>query len=79
MEACEASDGRADRAVSAALSAASTARAEDPDRILKAMYDYIGNQKNISMAYDSSVEVVTPSSLKVQFASSGQVLLSRPD
>jgi hypothetical protein len=53
--------------------------AQDADRILKSMYDYIAGQKNIAMTYDTSAEVVTPAMEKLQFASSGQVLLSRPD
>jgi hypothetical protein len=57
----------------------SAALADDPSRILKAMYDYIGAQKNISMSFDTDVEIVTPSMQKLQFSSSGQVLLSRPD
>ena len=60
-------------------SAAEAQSGENPDRILKAMYDYIASQKNISMTFDTSVEVVTPNHQKLQFTSSGQVLLSRPD
>ena len=31
------------------------------------------------MSYDSDIEVITPEIQKIQFASSGKVLLSRPD
>jgi hypothetical protein len=47
-------------------------------RILKAMSDYVGSQKNISFSYDSGIEVVTNQLQKIQFASSGTVLMSRP-
>jgi hypothetical protein len=48
-------------------------------RIMKAMSDYVGSQKTISLTFDSDIEVVTPELQKVQFASSGKLLLSRPD
>jgi hypothetical protein len=66
-------------ALSAVTLSSATARAEDASRILKTMYDYVAGQKNISMTYDTSVEVVTPAIEKLQFTSSGRVLLSRPD
>jgi len=53
--------------------------AQDAGKILKAMSDYVAGQKVISAKYDSSVEVITPTLEKIQFASSGQMLLSRPD
>lgn len=52
---------------------------DDALEILKAMSDYIASQKNISLTYDSDVEVVTPEVEKIQFTSSGKVLISRPD
>lgn len=51
----------------------------DPAVILKQMVDYVDGQKTISFAFDSDIEVVTPNLMKLQFASSGKVLLSRPD
>jgi hypothetical protein len=59
----------------------SHARAEggDADRMLKAMSDYVASQKNISVTYDSDIEVITPQLQKIQFTSSGQVQMSRPD
>src|SRR5262249_10824714 len=48
-------------------------------QILQAMSDYVGKQKTISLTFDSDIEVVTPELQKVQFASSGKLLLSRPD
>jgi len=58
---------------------ASGAQAQDAAKILKAMSDYIASEKNVSISFDSDVEAVTPELQKIQFASSGQVLLSRPD
>ena len=61
------------------ISAAKAATADDATQILKSMSDYIASQKNISLTYDSDVEVVTSEVEKIQFASSGKVQLSRPD
>jgi len=62
------------------LSAGATARAEDDAaKLLKAMSDYVGSQKSISATFDSSIEVITPDLEKIQFTSSGQLQLARPD
>jgi hypothetical protein len=53
--------------------------AQDAEQLLKGMSDYVGGQKNISFTYDSSIEVVTPELEKIQFTSTGQVVLTRPD
>src|SRR5258708_28529310 len=53
--------------------------ADDAVQILKAMSDYVTSQKDISLTFDSDVEVITPEVEKIQFASSGKMLLSRPD
>jgi hypothetical protein len=53
--------------------------ADDADKILKGMSDYVGAQKLISATFDSDIEVITPDLQKIQFTSSGQVQLSRPD
>jgi hypothetical protein len=69
-------------AAALAISLACTAipaRADDTNAILKDMTNYVASQKNISLTFDSSIEVVTPAIEKIQFASSGEVLLSRPD
>src|SRR5262245_9174553 len=71
-------------AVLSAALAGSTAQAApgddaDAKAILKKMTDYIAAQNTISVTYDSDVEAVTTDLEKVQFASSGQVLLNRPD
>src|SRR5271169_1723769 len=55
------------------------AQAQDATKILKAMSDYVASQKVISATYDTDIEVITSDLQKIQFASSGQMLLSRPD
>jgi hypothetical protein len=55
------------------------ADAADAASILHAMSDYIASQKNISVSYDSDIEIMTPDMQKLQFASSGQLSLHRPD
>ena len=69
-------------AVSVAIlvtTASQTARADDAAQILKAMTDYTGAQKSISAAFDSDIEVITSELQKIQFTSSGQMSLNRPD
>src|SRR5450759_4358965 len=61
------------------LSVTPSAQAQDATKILKAMTDYVASQKVISATYDSDIEVITNNLQKIQFASSGQMLLSRPD
>jgi hypothetical protein len=56
-----------------------SAQGDGADKILKAMSDYVTSQKTLSVTYDSDVEVITPALQKIQFTSSGQVQLSRPD
>jgi hypothetical protein len=48
-------------------------------KLVKAMSDYVTSQKAISVTYDSDIEVITSTLQKIQFTSSGQVQLSRPD
>jgi len=68
-------------AAAALLAVGSTARASDDDalKVLKGMSDYLASQKTISLSFDADIEVITPDIEKIQFASSGQLLLSRPD
>jgi hypothetical protein len=66
-------------AMSGSFLAHAKAQSSEPDSILKAMSDYVTSQKSLSVTYDSDIEVITPSLQKIQFASSGQVQLSRPD
>lgn len=67
--------------VGIALGIAPVARAQDDDagKILNAMSEYVASEKTISLTFDSSVEVITPELQKIQFNSSGKLLLSRPD
>jgi hypothetical protein len=51
----------------------------DAIKTLKAMSDYIASQKTLSITFDSDVEVITSDLQKIQFTSSGQVQLSRPN
>ena len=57
------------------------AQAQDDDakKILKAMSDYVASQKNVTATYDSDIEVITSDLQKIQFTSSGQLQISRPD
>jgi hypothetical protein len=61
------------------LSAGQGAQAQDAAKVLKAMTDYTAEQKSISATFDSDIEIVTPEFQKIQFTSSGQLKLSRPD
>jgi hypothetical protein len=61
------------------LATASAARADDSANILKSMTDYLGSQKSLSASFDSDIEIITPELQKIQFTSSGQMKLSRPD
>jgi len=56
-----------------------TAQAQDAAKVLKVMTDYVASQKVISATYDTDIEVITNDLQKIQFASTGQMLLSRPD
>jgi hypothetical protein len=55
------------------------ARADDAAKFLKAMTDYTAAQKSITATFDSDIEVVTPELEKIQFTSSGNLQLTRPD
>ncbi|WEK49276.1 MAG: DUF2092 domain-containing protein [Candidatus Kaistia colombiensis] len=66
------------------------ARAQDPNaaaeqnrqeaiEIVKGMAKYVGGQTDISLAFDSELEVVTPQMEKLQFNSSGKASIHRPD
>lgn len=65
----------------AVLSAATMqgARADDPAKLLKTMADYLASQKSLSAKFDSDIDVVTPDLEKIQFASSGELKMNRPD
>jgi hypothetical protein len=63
----------------AAASAGAQAQEKDAKSVLKAMSDYMNSQKTIEFSFDSDIEVITPQLEKIQFANSGEALLSRPD
>ena len=56
-----------------------SAAGDDAGQILKAMSDYLTSQKTISATYNSDIEVITPDLQKIQFNSSGALLINRPD
>lgn len=56
-----------------------TAQEDGARRLLKAMSDYMAGAKSIAATFDSTIEVVTPSLQKIQFASSGKLTLERPN
>jgi hypothetical protein len=53
--------------------------AQNAKKLLKAMSDYLGAQDAISLGYDSVFEVVSKEKQKLQLATSGTVLLRRPN
>jgi hypothetical protein len=59
----------------------SGARADEAEarKLFKAMSDYMAAQKVISYQYDTILEVVTKDKQKLALASSGKVILNRPD
>jgi len=63
------------------LGTSAGAKAEEADakRILKAMSDYMAAQTSISFAFDATLEVVTTEDQKLALASSGTLVLKRPD
>lgn len=61
------------------LATISSARADDPAKLLKAMADYLAGQKSLSAKFDSDIEVITPELQKIQFTSSGELKMNRPD
>jgi hypothetical protein len=65
--------------MSVSLVSQAHAQLNDADKILKAMSDYVASQKTVSITYDSDIEVITSNLQKIQFTSSGQVQMSRPD
>jgi len=51
----------------------------DAKRLLKAMSDHLAAQKALSFEYDAALEIVTTEDQKIALASSGSVVLNRPD
>lgn len=64
-----------------AIATAFPAVADDHDAlaILRSMSDFIAAQQTLHATFDSDIEVLTPALEKVQFSSSGEVMLARPD
>ena len=58
---------------------AANAENSDAEKLLKGMADYVASQKALTVTYDSDIEVITSNLQKIQFTSSGEVQLSRPD
>lgn len=56
-----------------------SARADDPAKILKGMTDYLAGQKSLSAKFESDIEVITAELQKIQFTSSGEMKMNRPD
>jgi hypothetical protein len=59
----------------------SVARADEAQAkgLLKAMSDYLAAQKAISFDYDTNLDIVTAQKQELGLASSGTVVLNRPD
>lgn len=47
-------------------------------RVVKAMSDYMASQNNLSGEFDIELDVITPELEKVQYSSSGSVLIAKP-
>lgn len=63
------------------IGTSTTANADEADakRLLKAMSDYLAAQKAISFDYDATLEIVTEDNQKLELATSGNVVLHRPN
>ena len=63
----------------AGMALAVSAHAQEANKLLKAMSDYMAAQTAISFGFDTNLEVVTKDHQKFLLASSGSVDLKRPD
>jgi hypothetical protein len=65
----------------AGLASISVAHADEAQAksLLKAMSDYLAAQKTISFEYDSNLDIVSTQQQKIGLASSGTMILERPD
>jgi hypothetical protein len=61
------------------LATSASAQSGEAEKLLKGMADYVAGQKTLAVTFDSDIEVITSNLQKIQFTSSGQVQLSRPD
>jgi hypothetical protein len=65
--------------VSLGISMGASADEADAKRLLKAMSDYLAAQQALSFEYDAILEVITEDQQKLALASSGTLILNRPD
>jgi hypothetical protein len=65
--------------LAAGMALAASANAQEPNKLLKAMSDYMAAQTAISFDFDTNLEVVTKDHRKIMLASSGTIDLKRPD
>jgi hypothetical protein len=65
--------------VSLGTSTGASADEADAKRLLKSMSDYLVAQQAISFEYDATLEVITKDGQKLALASSGTLILNRPD
>src|SRR6185295_6397701 len=65
--------------MAAIASAPAQADEANAKQLFKAMSDYLASQKAISFDYDSNLEIVTKQRQKIALASSGTLILNRPD
>lgn len=65
----------------AAMAMPPSAKADEASAksLVKAMSDYMAAQKAMSFSYDTNLEIVTKDGQKLALASSGAVVLNRPD
>lgn len=64
----------------AALAQTAAQAAEvDAKRLLKAMSDYMAAQKAVSFDFDSSLDIVSTQQQRITLATSGSVVMNRPD
>nr|WP_245754504.1 DUF2092 domain-containing protein [Candidatus Accumulibacter aalborgensis] len=61
------------------ISTRANADEADAKRLLKGMSDYLAAQQAFSFSYDATLEVVTPEDQILGLASSGKVVVNRPD
>ncbi len=61
------------------ISTSASADEADAKRLLKGMSDYLAAQQALSFSYDATLEVVTPEDQILGLASSGKVVVNRPD
>ena len=61
------------------VSTSASADEADAKRLVKAMSEFLAAQQALSFNYDATLEVVTPEEQTLGLASSGKVVLNRPD